>query len=101
VSQSTLDEAAQAKKPLVLFFQGEGPEFGDFYVYGADYVKLSKENATFIRFPHEANRDKAPDASIIPTSKLLGDNPARDYGVTVGKPTFFCYRLVRQPVLQG
>jgi hypothetical protein len=89
VSQSTLDEAAQAKKPLVLFFQGEGPEFGDFYVYGADYVKLSKENATFIRFPHEANRDKAPDASIIPTSKLLGDNPARDYGVTVGKPTFF------------
>jgi hypothetical protein len=73
----------------VLFFQGEGEQYGDFYVYGEELKKLSEENAVFVRIPFTANRDKAPDTgSPVPASKLLGDNPARDYGVPVGRAMF-------------
>jgi hypothetical protein len=88
--QEALDSAVEGKKPMVLFFQGEGEQYGDFYVYGEEFKKLSEENAVFVRIPFTANRDKAPDAveSAIPTSKLLSDNPARDYNIGVGRATF-------------
>ncbi|MBK9973208.1 MAG: hypothetical protein IPP14_00265 [Planctomycetes bacterium] len=84
-----MENAAQSKLPIVLFFQGEGAEYGDFYVYGDDYAALARENAVFLRIPYNENRDKAPDTdSPVPVSKLLSDNPARDYKVAVGKPLF-------------
>lgn len=73
----------------MLFFQGEGAEYGDFYVYGDDYAALARDNAVFLRIPYNENRDKAPDTdSPVPVSKLLSENPARDYKVQVGKPLF-------------
>lgn len=42
-----------------------------------------------MRIAYNENRDKAPASeSPIPVSKLLSDNPARDYNVAVGKPLF-------------
>ncbi|MBX3461062.1 MAG: hypothetical protein KF696_14035 [Planctomycetes bacterium] len=39
--------------------------------------------------PYTADREKSPWAvdSAVPASKLLSDNPARDYGVRVGQST--------------
>ncbi|MBE7492806.1 MAG: hypothetical protein HS108_13775 [Planctomycetes bacterium] len=88
-TKQTLENAALEKRPIVLFFQGEGAEYGDFYVYGDDYAALARDNAVFMRIPYNENRDKPPASdSPIPVSKLLSDNPARDYGVPVGKPLF-------------
>jgi hypothetical protein len=87
--QEALTKAAETKKPLVLFFQAEGDQYGDFYIYGEDYKKLSDESAIFVRIPYTSNRDKSPDGeSAVPMSKLLSDNPSRDYGVAVNRPTF-------------
>jgi len=42
-----------------------------------------------MRVAYNENRDKAPESdSPVPVSKLLSDNPAREYKVAVGKPLF-------------
>ncbi len=52
-------------------------------------VALSRESAVFIKFTHNADREKSPwaEESIIPVNRLLSDNPAREYNVPVGKAT--------------
>ncbi|MBX3473687.1 MAG: hypothetical protein KF754_04830 [Planctomycetes bacterium] len=42
-----------------------------------------------MRIAYNENRDKAPASeSPVPVSKLLSENPARDYNVPAGKPLF-------------
>jgi hypothetical protein len=43
----------------------------------------------FIKIPYTDDREVSPwaEKSVIPTSKLLSDNPSREYKVEVGKPT--------------
>lgn len=85
-STKALEGAAQAKLPLVIYFPGEGDT--DASWYGKDLVELAKNNAVFIRIPLNMDREKAvyENESPIPVSKLLSENPSRDYGVAPGKP---------------
>lgn len=56
-------------------------------------AEFSQSNALFIKFPYTADREKSPWAgeSVVPVSKLLGDNPARDYGVPLkGSTVIVC-----------
>jgi len=86
-TSSALDRAASTKMPLILYFADERDDPSPF----ADpaIVEMAKQEAVFIKIPYTSIRDKAPagDESPIPTSKLLGDNPSRDYKVPVGKMT--------------
>ncbi len=56
---------------------------------GKEIADLSKSSALFLKLPYNADREKSPWAteSTVPTSKLLSDNPARDYGIKVGQST--------------
>lgn len=85
-STKALESAAQAKLPLVIYFPGEGDT--DASWYGKDLVELAKNNAVFIRVPLNMDREKPvyEKDSPIPTSKLLSENPSREYGVPAGKP---------------
>jgi hypothetical protein len=84
---ATLEGAAKEERPIVLYFADEADS--DFAVYGDEVTALSKDNAVFIKFAHNADREKSPWAadSIVPVNKLLTDNPAREYNVPVGKAT--------------
>lgn len=86
----TLEKAAGEKKPIVIYFPGEGKQYNsDGYFYGKDLKKLADEKAVFVRVSYTSDRAALPyaDQSPIPTSKLAGDNPSRDY--KVGQyPTF-------------
>lgn len=71
--------------PLIIYFTDEKDDPAPF----ADqaFVDLAQSEAVFVKIPYTSFRDKAPNAedSVIPTSKLLSDNPSRDYKVPVGK----------------
>jgi len=69
----------------VLYFADEADS--DFTMYGEDLAELSKTDAMFVKVPYTADREKSPwaETSVVPTSKLLSDNPAREYNVAVGK----------------
>lgn len=84
-STSTLESAAADQRPIVLYFADEANS--DFELYGDDYAELSHSNAMFVKIAYNADREASPYAeeSIIPTSKLLSDNPSRDYKIAVGK----------------
>ena len=88
-SAEVLEKAASEKRPLLIFFPGEGDQYGDAYLTGEDVKKLSEESAVFIRVAYTSDLEQAPWAtdSAVPTSKLLSDNPTRDYGVR-SYPTF-------------
>jgi hypothetical protein len=72
-----------------------------------ELAEISKTDAVFLRIPFTEDREKSPwlSDSAIPTSKILGDNPSRDYNVTVGKLTIIVTdsygneytRLAKQP----
>lgn len=85
-STKALENAAASKLPLVVYFPGEGDT--DASWYGKELAEMAKKDAVFIRIPYNPDREKSVfDESVIPTSKLLSDNPSRDYKVTVGKAT--------------
>lgn len=69
----------------MLYFADEADS--DFTMYGEDLAELSKTDAMFVKVPYTADREKSPwaETSVVPTSKLLSDNPAREYNVAVGK----------------
>lgn len=72
----------------MLLFEGESDADNKAFLGGADFQKISKDWAVFVRFAHNANRDKAPgDAAVVPVSRLLSENPGRDYDVAAGKIT--------------
>jgi hypothetical protein len=82
-----LERAAQEKKPLVIWFPSDGES--DAAVYGRDIAELSKSKAVFIKIPFNADREPSPwaESSVVPVTRLLSDNPSRDYGVAVGRST--------------
>ncbi|RIK62421.1 MAG: hypothetical protein DCC64_10070 [Planctomycetota bacterium] len=84
-----LENAAAGKQALLIFFPGESEEQqGDGYLAGKDYKDLDGRLAQFVRVPYTTDREAAPCAdSIVPTSKILSDNPTRDYNVKA-YPTF-------------
>jgi hypothetical protein len=86
-SSQALDRAASTKMPLVICFPDEKDDPAAFA--DPELVEMAAKDAVFIKMPYTSIRDKAPGAeeSVIPTSKLLSDNPARDYRVPVGKLT--------------
>ena len=72
-----------------------------------DVADISRSDAVFVKVPYTADREESPwtEDSVIPTSKILSDNPSRDYKVVVGKLTIVIadsygneyYRLTKQP----
>lgn len=69
----------------MLYFPNEADS--DFTMYGEDLAEISKTEAMFVKVPYTADREKSPwaETSVVPTSKLLSDNPSREYNVAVGK----------------
>lgn len=75
----------------MLYFPDE--KATDFDFYGEEIAALSQSSALFIKIPYTADRVKSPwvGESVIPVSKLLGDNPSRDYNVpTKGATVIVC-----------
>lgn len=87
IDESTIDTAAQEKRPIVVYFPIQNEAEGAFS--GEDLADMSRSKAVFIKVPFTDNREAAPDGgtSILPSSKLLSDNPRRDFNVAVGKAT--------------
>lgn len=71
----------------MIYFPSEGANDAEFY--GEALAQLSESAAVFIRIPFTSDREKSPwaEETAVPISKLLSDNPSRDYKVTVGKAT--------------
>ena len=84
-----LEKAAAEKQALLIFFPGEAEEkAGDAFMSGKDIQELSQKSAQFVKIPYNADREAAPASdSVVPVSKILSDNPSRDYDVK-SYPTF-------------
>jgi len=104
-SSDTLESAASEKRALVIYFPEENSTDADFS--SKELAELSKTDAVFVKIPYTADREASPWAEdgVVPTSKLLSDNPSREYDVTVGKSTVIVadsfgneyYRLSKEP----
>ncbi|MCB9894816.1 MAG: hypothetical protein H6839_10220 [Planctomycetes bacterium] len=70
----------------MLYFPDENDS--EWELYGEDFAELSKMDAMFMKIAYTADREVSPwaEESVVPTSKLLSDNPSREYNVAVGKP---------------
>lgn len=84
LDNAILEGAIKAKRPVVLCFLAEGQTAVDAtkLLHGEEVAKLSKESAVFIYIDY--NPDRTPSISTgspIPTSKLAGSNPSRDYDI--------------------
>jgi hypothetical protein len=86
---STLENAQNGDKPIVIFFPGEAADQNaDGYMADPAVKALVDDKAIFVKVAFTSDREKAPNSdSPVPTCKLTGDNPSRDYGVKV-YPTF-------------
>lgn len=82
-SAKVLERAAAKQLPLFILFEGENDESADGkYIHGAEIVKLAKEKAVFLRVAYTSDREPSwNDGSMVPTSKILGKNPSRDYDI--------------------
>ncbi|MCA8915812.1 MAG: hypothetical protein KDB90_10415 [Planctomycetes bacterium] len=99
-STDAVESAAAEERPIVIYFPSEEADDSEFY--GEELAELSKADALFIKMTYTADREASPwaEGSVVPTSKLLSDNPARDYNVAVGRATVLvcdwfgneCYR---------
>jgi hypothetical protein len=104
-SSETLESAAREERPLVIYFASENATDAEFSDKGL--ADLSKTDAVFVKIAYTADREKSPWAAetVVPTSKLLSDNPSRDYNVPVGKVTVIVadsygneyYRMTKAP----
>lgn len=105
VSSDTLESAAEDSLPLLIYFPDENDS--DFAFADKELAAMSKDEAVFVKVPYTDDREASPWAkeSVVPTSKILGDNPSRDYDVPVGKFTVIVadsygneyFRLTRKP----
>ncbi len=86
---TSLENAQNGDKPIVIFFPGEAADQNsDSYVSDPAVKALVDDKAVFVKVAYNSDREKAPNAdSPVPTCKLTGDNPSRDYGIKV-YPTF-------------
>ena len=90
---------------MVIYFPEEGATDADFA--DKELARLSKSDAIFIRINYTEDREESPWAedSVVPTSKLLSENPSRDYDVRVDQLTIIVadsygnefYRLTKIP----
>lgn len=80
-SSEVLENAANGKQAIFIFFPGEKDDANS-YFGGADYKAL-EGSAQFVAIPYNSDREPSPvtEESLVPTSKLLSDNPSRDYGI--------------------
>lgn len=76
-----LENAANGKQAIFIFFPGEKDDSNSCFG-GADYKAL-EGSAQFVAIPYNSDREPSPatEESLVPTSKLLSDNPSRDYGI--------------------
>lgn len=83
----SIESAAADKRPIVLYFPDENDS--EWELYGDDFAELSNGSAMFIKVAYTDDREESPwaEESVVPTSKLLSDNPSREYDVDVGKQT--------------
>ncbi|MCB9932831.1 MAG: hypothetical protein H6841_05335 [Planctomycetes bacterium] len=89
----------------MIYFPSENAT--DAEVADKELADLSKTDAVFVKVPFSADREKSPwaEETVVPTSKLLSDNPSRDYGIAVGKMTIIVadsygneyYRMTKAP----
>ena len=89
----------------MIYFAEENATDADFA--GKDLAELSKTDAVFVKIAFTEDREVSPwaEESVVPTSKLLSDNPSRDYDVPVGRTTIIVadsygneyYRLSKTP----
>jgi hypothetical protein len=86
-SAEVLERAARSELPLLLYFPDQNDR--DSVIIGEDIANISRNSAIFVRFPYSADREKSPWAveTVVPTNKMLSDNPAREYNVPVGRAT--------------
>jgi hypothetical protein len=84
-SSETLESAARDGKALIIYFPGEGDTDASFA--DKELAEISKSDAVFIKIAYNEDREKSPwtEESVVPTSKILSDNPSRDYNIAVGK----------------
>jgi hypothetical protein len=86
-STETLESAAKDARPLLIYFEAEGATDASFA--DLELAEISKTDAVFIKIPYTEDREKSPWAedSVVPASKILSDNPSREYKIEVGKMT--------------
>jgi hypothetical protein len=86
-STTSIESAAADKRPIVLYFPDEADS--SFELYGEDFAELSKTDGMFIKIPYTDDREVSPwaETSVVPTSKLLSENPSLAYDIDVGKAT--------------
>jgi hypothetical protein len=82
-----IESAAVEERPLVIYFPDENDS--DFELYGEDFAEISQMDAVFVKIPYTEDREESPwaEESDVPTSRLLSENPSREYDVKVGEPT--------------
>jgi hypothetical protein len=71
----------------VIYFPGESDTDASFA--DKELAEISKTDAVFVKIPYTDDREASPWAedSVVPASKILSDNPSREYKVAVGKLT--------------
>jgi len=86
-STDSIESAAADQRPIVLYFADENDS--DFEMYGDDFAELSRDSAMFMKVAYTDDREESPwaEESVVPTSKLLSENPSLAYNVPVGKAT--------------
>ncbi|MCB9932829.1 MAG: hypothetical protein H6841_05325 [Planctomycetes bacterium] len=86
-SSDTIESASTDERPIIVYFPSEDASDGEFY--GEELAKLSQADALFVKIPYSADREASPwtEKSVVPTSRLLSDNPSREYDIPVGKAT--------------
>jgi hypothetical protein len=104
-STATLESAAADNRPLVIYFAKENATDADFA--DAELAEISKTDAVFIQIPYTADREASPwaEKTVVPTSKILSENPSREYDVRVGQMTIIVadshgneyYRMTKAP----
>lgn len=87
VGSDSIESAAADKRPIVLYFADENDN--DFTLYGDDFAELSRAGAMFMKVAYTDDREESPwaEKSVVPTSKLLSENPSLAYDIPVGKAT--------------
>jgi hypothetical protein len=105
VSTDALESAGKDSKPMLIYFPDENDNDRSFA--DKELAAMSKDKVLFVKVPFTEDREKPPFAeeSVVPTSKILSDNPSREYDVQVGKMTVIIadsygnefYRLYKKP----
>lgn len=83
----SIESAAADQRPIVLYFADENDS--EFEIYGDDFAELSRAGAMFMKVAYTDDREASPwtEESVVPTSKLLSENPSLAYDIPVGKAT--------------